>query len=159
MLPDIKTAAIGAVVSCLLAFSGGYKVASWRLTGQYNSERLKASQEAINALDAMTKSRDDLAIRLAQANDQNLKKLRDAQNATNALRNKSMLGTVGLRIPAACPRLDAKASADASAGMDIRAGAELDPIARQAYYALRDGIDQASAQLAACQAELRLRAQ
>lgn len=156
MIPSFQLTAIVAAITALLAFGGGYKVADWRLTGQYDAERLTASQRAAEALADLTADRDALAGKLAAANDQHFDDLVKAQNETNRLRDALASRAIGLRIAATCPRLDAAPSAP-SPGVDTGTGAELDPTARQAYFTLRDGIDRASAQLAACQDELRLR--
>ncbi|MFA5387738.1 MAG: lysis system i-spanin subunit Rz [Candidatus Paceibacterota bacterium] len=156
-IPDLKTAAVVALVVGALAFVGGYKVADWRLTGQYTAEKLEASQAAAKALAAMTDERDILAGKLSAANDRHTDELRKAQNETNSLRDRLRAGSIGLRIAATCP--DARLGPQASSGarVDTGTGAELGETARRAYFALRDGIDRASAQLAACQDELRLR--
>lgn len=153
MIPDIKTAAIVALVVGVAAFGGGYRVADWRLTGQYTAEKLEAAQTAAKALADMTDERDKLAGKLSAANDLHTNELRDAQNETNRLRDRLNAGSSGLRIAAIC--LDAQTASPAR--VDTGTGAELDSTARRAYFALRDGIDRASAQLAACQDELRLR--
>lgn len=91
-----------------------------------------------------------LAVNLAQANDKNLAQLKGAQNETNRLRDCMLTGSCGLRVNATCgPRLG-----PTSPGVDNGAGAELDADARQAYFALRDGIDRVTAQLTACQGQL-----
>lgn len=156
-VPDLKTAAVVAVIVGVFAFGGGYKVADWRLTGQYTAEKLEASQAAAKALAAMTDERDILAGKLSAANDRHTDELRKAQNETNSLRDRLRAGSIGLRIAATCP--DARLGPQASSGarVDTGTGAELGETARRAYFALRDGIDRASAQLAACQDELRLR--
>lgn len=157
MIPDIKTAAIVALITAVVAFGGGYKVADWRLTGQYTAEKLEASQEAAKALAAMTADRDALAGKLSAANDQHTNELRNAQNETNRLRDRLANNSSGLRIAATCPESRLGPQAPSGARVDSGTGAELDSTARRAYFALRDGIDRASAQLAACQDELRLR--
>lgn len=157
MIPDIKTAAIVALVVGVAAFGGGYKVADWRLMGQYTAEKLKASQEAAKALADMTDERDKLAGKLSAANDLHTTELRKAQNETNSLRDRLRDGSIGLRIAATCPAPRLGPQTSSGARVDIGTGAELGEVARRAYFALRDGIDRASAQLAACQDELRLR--
>jgi hypothetical protein len=157
MIPDIKTAAIAALIAGALAFVGGYKVADWRLTGQYTAEKLEASQAAAKALAAMTDERDILAGKLSAANDRHTDELRKAQNETNSLRDRLRAGSIGLRIAATCPESRLGPQAPSGARVDTGTGAELGETARRAYFTLRDGIDRASAQLAACQDELRLR--
>jgi len=157
MIPDLKTAAVVALIVGVLAFGGGYKVADWRLTGQYTAEKLEASQEAAKALAAMTDERDILAGKLSAATDKHVNELRNAQNETNRLRDRLANSDGGLRIAATCPESRLGPQASSPGRVDTGKGAELDPIARRAYFALRDGIDRAVAQLAACQDELRLR--
>ncbi len=157
MIPDIKTAAIVAVIVGVLAFGGGWEANGWRLTGQYTAEKLEASQEAAKALAAMTADRDQLAGKLTAANDQHTTELRKAQNETNSLRDRLANSSSGLRIAATCPESRLGPQAPSPARVDTGTGAELDSTARRAYFALRDGIDRASAQLAACQDELTLR--
>jgi len=156
MIPDLKTAAIVALVVGVAAFSGGYKVADWRLTAQANADALERAQRAEKALADMTADRDALAGKLSAANDKHANDLRNAQNETNRLRDRLANSSSGLRIAATCPRVGETQSAP-GARVDTGTGAELDSTARRAYFALRDGIDRASAQLAACQDELRLR--
>ena len=157
MLPgmqNLKGAAL--VVGLLAAFSGGYKVADWRLTAQANAEALERAQRAEKARDEAITERDKLAGELSAANDRHALDLRKAQNETNRLRDGLRDGSVGLRFSATCPRIGETQSAP-GARVDTGTGAELDSTARRAYFALRDGIDRASAQLAACQSELKLR--
>ena len=158
MIPDIKTAAIAALIAGLLAFAGGYKVADWRLTGQYTAEKLQVAQGAAKALADMTDDRDALAGKLSTANDQHTNELRKAQNETNRLRDRITNSSSGLRIAATCPGPRLGPQTASSSSVDTGTGAELDPTARQAYFNLRRGIDQVTSQLAACQDELSLRA-
>lgn len=157
MPPDFKSLALVALIVGVFAFGGGYKVADWRLTGQYTAEKLEASQAAAKALADMTADRDLLAGKLSAADDKHTNELRNAQNETNRLRDRLANSSNGLRIAATCPesRLDPQAASGAH--VDTGTGAELDSTARRAYFALRDGIDRASAQLAACQDQLTLR--
>lgn len=156
MIPDIKTAAVVALVVGVAAFGGGYKVADWRLTAKATAEALERAQRAEKARDEAITERDRLAGKLAAANDQHTDELRKAQNETNRLRDRLRDGSIGLRIAGTCPRVD-EAQSPARPGVDSGTGAELAEPARRAYFSLREGIDRASAQLAACQDELRLR--
>ncbi len=156
-LPDLKTAAVVALVVGVVAFAGGYKVADWRLTAQANAEALERAQRAEKARDEAIAAYNHLAGELATANDRHTNELRNAQNETTRLRDRLNAGSIGLRIAGTCPRLPSATEAAAGSRVDTGTGAELDSTARRAYFALRDGIDRASAQLAACQDELRLR--
>lgn len=158
MIPSFQLTALIAAIVAALAFGGGYTVADWRLTGQYDAERLTASQQAAEALADVTADRDALAGKLAAANDQHFADLVKAQNETNRLRDALASRAIGLRIAATCPRFDAAPSAPGP-GVDSGTGAELDSTARSAYFALRDGINRASAQLAGCQDQLKQRTQ
>lgn len=155
-LPDFKTAAVVALVAGALAFVGGYKVADWRLTAKANGEALQREKKALDDLATMTADRDRLAGLLATANDAHIDELRKAQDETNRLRDGLRNGSIGLRIAGKCPAAPATES-PAGSRVDTGTGTELAEPARRAYFALRDGIDRASAQLAACQDELRLR--
>lgn len=143
--------ALLAVGALALAFLGGWEVASWR----HDAEMLKTAKKAAGELAAMTAERDARAADLRAANDQHAASLKGAQDETNRLRDRLRSGTLGLRVAAKCPA--ANPQAPAAPGVDTGAGAELAGAAESAYFALRDGIDRTSAQLAACQAELRLR--
>lgn len=155
-VPDPKTAAVVALVVGVAAFSGGYKVADWRLTAKANAEALERAQRAEKARDEAIAAYNHLAGELATSNDRHTNELRNAQNETTRLRDRLNAGSIGLRLAGTCPRVGETQSAP-GARVDTGTGAELDSTARRAYFALRDGIDRASAQLAACQDELRLR--
>lgn len=156
-VPDLKTGAVVAVIVGVAAFSGGYKVADWRIAGKYTAEALDRAKRAETARDEAIAAYEHLAGELAAANNAHAGEMKRAQNETNRLRDNLLAGNVGLRLAGTCPRLGDPQVAP-GARMDIGTGAELDPIARRAYFALRDGIDRVGAQLAACQTELRLRA-
>lgn len=145
MNPRLLLAA-GAI---LASFACGWMVNGWRM----DAEALEAAEHAAEALRERTAERDALAASLRASNDQHAAKLKGAQDETNRLRDCLRSGTCGLRIGARCPAPETPAAT----GVDSGAGAVLDRAAESAYFALRDGIDRASAQLEACQAELKLR--
>lgn len=157
MIPDIKTTVIAALIAAVVAFGGGYKVADWRLTAQANADALERAQRAEKTRDEAIAAYNHLAGELATSNDRHTNELRNAQNETTRLRDRLNAGSIGLRIAGTYPRLPSATEAAAGSRVDTGTGAELDSTARRAYFALRDGIDRASAQLAACQDELRLR--
>lgn len=140
-----------AAGALLAAFACGWLVNGWRM----DAEALEVAEQAAKTLRERTAERDALAASLRAANDQHAAKLKGAQDETNRLRDCLRSGTCGLRIGARCPSAP---ETPAAAGVDPGARAELDRAAESAYFALRDGIDRAAAQLAACQAELKLRA-
>lgn len=144
------------IAALAAAFGGGWTINGWRLDATYQAEANQRSKAAARQLDAAYTERDAKAAALTTANDRNTTKFREAQHATNTFRDCIADGTCGLRIAATCP--PAANNQDPTApGVDNGAGAELAAIARRPYFALRDGIDRASAQLAACQDELKIR--
>lgn len=133
-------------------------------TSQEARERAESGRQAAIRAAAMQRelsdARDVLAARLQLSDDQHAKALETAQHETNRLRDCVAAGTCGLRVLARCPApgVPEPASSASSAGVDPGTGAELDGAAGPAYFALRDGIDQAAAKLSACQEQLKLRA-
>lgn len=138
---DLKLALIAA--SLLAAFMSGWEVNGWR-----------RDADVADTVRLANKARDALADRLRESDDAYAVQLQKAQDETNNLRDRVNAGPVRLRIAAKCPNMPQAAS---SPGVGAGTGAELDPSARTAYFALRDGIDRTEAKLAACQAELKLR--
>ena len=130
---DRAALASGALVA---AFVAGWTVNGWR--------------GAAKAMDAQVHI-EAMAARLRASDDLHAAKLQEAQNETNRLRDRVSAGPVRLLVAAKCPDVPQAASAP---GVDSGTGAELDPAARSAYFALRDGINRAETKLAACQAEL-----
>ena len=77
------------------------------------------------------------------------------ENETSALERAIADGTKRLRVKASCP---AAVRADGTVpGGAVSGTAELDPAARQYYYALRRGLDRQFAELQFCRSELRKR--
>lgn len=143
-------------LAALIAFGAGWEGNGWRLDAKYQAEAKTQLTVNAQALAALTAERDVLSGKLTAANDDSLKKLKEAQHETNRLRTATT-GDVGLRVAAVCPAPGTPPKATGYASVDSGTGAELAPTARSAYFDLRDGIDRASAQLSACQGELRLR--
>ena len=151
---SVQAKAFLLLAAFLIGLGAGWRVESWHLTSKYEAEKrvqLEVNQKAFAALVA---DRDAKDARLTASNDKYLKQWRAAQNETNRLRNSD---SVGLRIAAICPTTGSPPKATGYASVDTGTGAELDVTSRRAYYALRDGIDQVEAKLAACQSELRIR--
>lgn len=157
LLTTYRTGALAvAVVLCLLAaYALGRSDGADLVQGRWDKASLTAAQSYVTAHKALTDERDALAVRLAASNDKHLSDLQKAQNENTSLRARGSL--VGLRIAATCPDHRESPQAAADPGVDTRTGAELAADARQDYFALRDGIARADAQLAACQDELKLR--
>lgn len=148
--------AYAAIALLVATFASGYRVADWRLTAEANDAALERAERDAKALAALAAERDAMADDLAAANDRHIANLRTARDETNRLRDRLRAGSIGLRIAGTCPHLPSPQGTP-GARVDTGTGTELAEPARQAYFALRDGIDQAGAQLAACQDELRRR--
>ncbi|MFY1957070.1 lysis system i-spanin subunit Rz [Achromobacter xylosoxidans] len=152
------------------ALAGGlaFGVAAWTAQGWRYGEQL-AVQRAARAeevADGQRQAREILAQRhaaVADINERNARAewaayggFRNAQIQDEGLRADVDAGRQRLHVRAACPAAGRGMSeAGAATGLDHGAGAELDPAARSDYFALRAGILQVTAQLAACQARLR----
>lgn len=137
----------------LAAFVAGAVVNGWRIEAHY-AEKEKVATEALKTAQD---ERDALSKSLSQSSDKYANELKKAQDETNTLRNGIDSGAYSLRIKAKCPAIPVLPQAPSPTRVDSGAWAELDSDARRAYYTIRSGIDRASAQLAACQGELRLR--
>lgn len=122
-----------------VSFGGGWAANGWRLTSQHQAEKLEQAASYESKVKALSLS-----------NDRHLENLQDSQNETNRLRDCMRAGTCGLRFNTPTAK-----QSTPSAGVDIEAGAELAGTVGPAYFALREGIDRASAQLEACQDQLR----
>lgn len=150
-------AIVGYVLAAALAFGAGWSVNGWRLGQAHEAQARQASEQARETLRLMTESRDRLAADLKASDDIHAAKLQEAQNETNRLRDRVSVGDQRLRVAVRCPAAADVPRAASAPGVDSSAGAELDPTARSAYFALRDGINRAEAKLAACQGELSKR--
>lgn len=158
IVPPWARIAAGATL-LLGSFGAGWTVNGWRLGQVMESDRAERAEMAAAQLKAATTERDHVAGLLVASDTKHAKELDDARKETNRVRDAVSAGSVRLRVAARCPDVPQAPAAASSPSVDHGAGAELDGSARQAYFALRDGIDRAGAQLAACQGELRLRAQ
>lgn len=138
------------------AFAGGWGVNGWRLESAHLAEENTRLGAVSKERDAAILDRDKLAAKLATNNDAHTVQLRKAQDETNALRNRVGDGSYGLRVAATCPKFTQTDDATGPA-VDHGTRPELDRTARQDYFSLRDGIGRVTAQLEACQGELRLR--
>lgn len=134
----------------LAAFAAGWMTNGWR-NDATRAHEFQAAAETVRLANA---ARDVVADHLRASDDLHAAELQKAQDETNSLRDRVSAGPVRLRVAAKFPNVPSVA---AGPGVGAGTGAELDPSARSAYFALRDGIDRAEAKLAACQAELKLR--
>lgn len=144
--------------------SGG---AAWKAQGwRYGAEIAETkADESARVAESQRQAREILVRRVAemgQVNERNAKAewaayggMRNAQVQDDGLRADVDAGRQRLHVRAACP---AAGGGVPEAGTAARVGdgarAELDPAARSTYFALRAGIQQVTAQLAACQARL-----
>ena len=147
-------------VGSVIAGGAAWKAQSWR----YGAElaEMKADQSA-RVAESQRQAREILERRVAevgQINERNAKAewaayggMRNAQVQDDGLRADVDAGRNRLHVAASCPAAGGGVS---PAGTGARVGdgtrAELDPAARSDYFALRAGIRQVTAQLAACQA-------
>lgn len=158
MLSDPRIKLAIAAAALLAALLGGWAVNGWRIDAKVNAEAAQALKEAQEGRKAAEDDRDALAARLRVSDDLHATKLKEAQNETNSLRDRVSAGPVRLLVAAKCPAAPVLPEAASAPGVDSGTRAELDPEARSAYFALRDGINRAEAKLAACQGELIQRA-
>lgn len=152
----MKLAAIGVAVAA--ASVAGWTANGWRLTSEFESERLTAAQGARDALAARTHERDALNARLRLADDRHASDLRREQNENLRLRDAVAAGSRRLFVGAKCP-VAGLPETRATSGLDHGTGAELDDDARRAYFRHRDAVTLAGRKLTACQAELRSRSE
>ena len=157
MLGNLQGILLATVLAAVLGFGGGYKTADWRLTAMANAEETTRADEAVKALNAQTVKTGELRAELAKVDDEQLKQLKDAQNETATLRDRLRAGAVRLRVAATCPASGGVPEAGTNTSVDNGSGAQLDGTSEQSYFALRDGIDVVTRQLAACQGQLRAR--
>jgi prophage endopeptidase len=155
-----KGYAAALAVGAMVAGGAAWKAQSWRYGAEIAG--MKADQSA-RVADSQRQAREILGRRVAEVgriNEQNAKAewaayggMRNAQIQDDALRADVDAGRQRLHVAASCP---ATTSGVPTVGAAARLGdgtrPELDPAARSDYFALRAGIRQVTAQLAACQA-------
>lgn len=145
-----------------ITFGAGWAVNGWRMGSKLDAFKAEQSQ-AVAAANAsalalqktLDNERDGKALELAAIDGKYTGQLKEATDETNRLQRCISNGTCGLRvntIRAACP--SAVPGAPAAVSVDIGAGTELAPAARQDYFSLRTGINRQAAKLAACQESL-----
>lgn len=147
------------IVGCSL----GAFVNGWRLNSDIaelktvHSDKLRTiSDEALKTQQSLQAELDENEKLWATAEAIQYRKLRDAENEINHLRDDVAAGRKRLLINATCPTSsDNVPETKASTSMDNGTAPELNPEARQNYYALRNGIERVTNQLLACQARLR----
>lgn len=144
----------------LVGIGIGWTANGWRLgediAGKeraWAEERTTAATAALQA-DKQNREREQvLADAIAMIDADHTWEMRKAHEENDRLRGAVDAGAVRLRVAARCPDPDAAGlpRPAAGAGVDHGTGAELDPAARPAYFALRGGLNRKKAQLAACQ--------
>lgn len=118
---------------------------------QRDNATARAAQEA-----EYRKRERELADQIAFVEQTGYALLQEKIHENEKLRAAVDAGAVRLRVKARCPSLPAAPEGAPGAGVDTGGTAELDPAARPAYFALRDGIEKNAAQLTACQNVLRV---
>lgn len=120
--------------------------------------QLKTISDA--ALEKQTRLKAELDAKnkqFTEAETKHYEELRHAETQIDQLRADVDAGRQRLLIKARCPvSSDRLPDADTRTSMDYGDTAELDPALRSDYYALRNGIERITKQLAACQDRLRL---
>lgn len=129
----------GYVVLLLIGLYGGYQLGSARA----DRVELRVAQQLAVDLKAMTDARDIVSSLLTQELNTAHKELLHAQAATNNL----LATNRRLRVSVLCP----SKTDSGHPGMGNGERAELDPAARQAYFALRRGINIVENKLSTCQ--------
>lgn len=148
--------AAGALLAGL-PLSWRHDAAMARLERQQATALAKQSGDAAKRLQA---AQDDLKQRQAAWAETETRlygELRNAETENASLRADVDAGRRRLLVRATCPASPGAGLSDAStaAGVDHGTAAELDPAARPAYFALRDGIKRVTAQLEVCQSRLK----
>lgn len=115
-------------------------------------EGLRRDLAAAKADGAAWDSFTDLLRRNAATDSTHYKKLRRLEHENAVLRADVERGRVRLRVAAVCPSGQGEG---AGTGLDHGGAPELDPAARPAYFALREGIILQQQQLKACQDRLK----
>lgn len=135
-----------------------YGVESTTLRYEYaRAQDAKYAAEQLAALDATYRKKEqDRQAEMAIADALFYQALREKAHENEKLRAAVDAGAVRLRVKARCPILPAASEAAPGAGVGDGGTAELDPAARQDYFALRAAIGNVEAQLSACQAIVRL---
>jgi hypothetical protein len=147
-------------VALLSAALAGFVVAEIYQADIASLKRDYAQENASRFADALkiNKEREDerrtLADKFAHADQIGFQSLKEKDDEIIRLR-KLPANTVRLRVAATCPNTGRLPEATTASGVDHAASAELDPIARQAYFDLRDGINRQYEQLNACQQLLK----
>lgn len=158
-----KGYALAALFGALVSGGAAWTAQGWRYGAQIATMR---ADESDRVAESQRQAREILQRRHAEVgeiNERNAKAewaayggLRSAQTKDEGLRADVDAGRQRLHVNAACPAASGGVS-EAGSASRVGNGArpELDPTARSDYFALRAGIQQLTAQLAACQARLR----
>lgn len=146
------------VTGCLL----GALINGWRLNADMaelktaHSDQLRAiSDEALKTQQSLQAELDENEKLWATAEAIQYRKLRDAENKINQLRDDVAAGRKRLLVNATCPTSsDDMSETSTGPSMDNGAAPRLTEDAKQAYYDLKRGIERVTNQLLACQARL-----
>lgn len=151
IITAIPWRAIGIALVAALLFGAGWTVNGWRYEGRIAKSTAQAAFDQTTASEKARMDEQTWRNRYAALDQETTRKMSEARNEIEALRARVESGAVRLRVSATCPgKTDLHAGAGAT-GLDHGAGAELDPDARSAYFALRAGLIRVETKLAAAQ--------
>ena len=131
--------------SALIVFLVGWFLNGYRWENKLNTLKLEYASTLQTAYDQAKIQQEESAKRYAVIDEKYTKDLANANDKLSKLKSDVAAGRVGLRINTGhCPDLSRKAD---SASVGDAGTPELDSIAGQAYYALREASEQVTAQL------------
>jgi len=145
---------IGYIALAGTIFAAGWAVNGWRWEKRWAEGETDLARARDASLTAALEREHVLqdAFRLLDA--QETEARRKTEDENRRLRDAVAAGDVRLRVAARCPAGPGLPATAAGPGLDHGAGAELDPAARPAYHALREGLERVGGKLAACQDRL-----
>lgn len=161
----LRVQIIGALVAGVLLFGGGYWLRgiqadrdAERAANVVAIERKEQAEDQARRLAQARESEQAKAKALAELDAQATAQQKAAQHENEKLRSCIDSGSgCGLRVKViTAPATGRVPGAASDSSVGVAASAELDPAARQDYYALRAGLAEQRQQLLTCQAALRL---
>lgn len=163
---SLRLVAAGAALA--VAFGAGWGANGWRkgaeidrIHADHARSLAAANSAALTLQQRLDAAADDKRAALAQLDAEGSARLKDAKDENDRMQRCIADGTCGLRVRTvarSCPADPVPGVPDAS-GVGDGTGAELDPAARQDYFALREAMSRVHEKLAACQAAHRINVQ
>lgn len=152
MLP--LNSAYGYAAAALIGFSAAWYVQGWRWDSDVQKRDLAAAEAISVNVDAVNQQ-----LIASRAQTEEIRKVfldykTGKENETSVLERCIASGKCGLRVAAKCPAVSATGTVSGRTGEGT---AELDPTARQDYYAYKRAYDQQFAEYKLCWSELRKR--